>query len=100
MCLADRRGRAHLLAIVLGSLLLALPMHASTALVIHVHAIGANIAFARLKVFRDHRGQRNEPSAAKVWRFPYSGSASLCSASGWLSEGWALAPKSRTPPAG
>ena len=66
MCLARRGGPAHLLAIVLCSLLLALPMHAGTALVVHLHAIRSGITLTRLEIFGDHRRQRNE--AASVLR--------------------------------
>ena len=43
--------------------LLALPVHAGSALVIHLHAIHANVSFSRSGITRDHTWQRNESSA-------------------------------------
>ena len=45
---AGRCGAAHALAIVLGSLFLALPVHAGRALVVDLHAIRADVALAGL----------------------------------------------------
>ena len=38
-------------------------MHAGAALVVHLHAIGAGVTLACLRIFGDHRGQRDEASA-------------------------------------
>jgi hypothetical protein len=42
---------------------LPLPVHARGALVIDLHAIHADVALPRLRIARDHAGQRDEPSA-------------------------------------
>ena len=65
MGLALRRGLAHLFAIVLRAVLLALPVHACTGGVVDLHAVGAAVALAGLRVLRDDRGQRDEASAVE-----------------------------------
>ena len=47
----------------LGALLLPLPVHAGGALVVHLHAIHADVALARLRIAGDHGRQRDEASA-------------------------------------
>ena len=46
-----------------GAMLLALPVHAGAALVVDLHAIGADVALAGLRIFRDHRRQGDEAAA-------------------------------------
>ena len=65
--LARARSRPHCLgrspqrfAVVFGSNFLALPVHAGGALVVNLHAIHADVAFAGLGIARDHAGQRDE----------------------------------------
>src|SRR5215469_5414520 len=54
---------AHLFAIMFGALLLALPVHASRALVVHMQAIRADVALAGLGISRNYRRQRDEAPA-------------------------------------
>src|SRR5215469_6312948 len=58
-----RRLAAHLLAIVLGPLLLALPVHAGSAFVIDVQAIGSDVALTGLGIPGNYRRQRDEAPA-------------------------------------
>ncbi len=55
----------HLLAIVLGSLLLALPVHARAVGTIHLEPIGPRISLAGLRIFGDDRRQGDEASAVQ-----------------------------------
>ena len=61
--LAGCRGATHLFAIVFRTLLLALPMHARAARVIHLQPIGSGITLARFRIFGDDRRQRDEAPA-------------------------------------
>ena len=63
LSLAMGRGATHALAIVLGALLLALPVHAGAALVVDMQAIHADVALALRRVFGHDRRQRDEAAA-------------------------------------
>ena len=54
---------AHAFAGVFRGHFLALPMHSGGALVVHLHAIHAEIALARLRIARGHAGQSDEASS-------------------------------------
>src|SRR5262249_31811282 len=58
-----RRAQSQPLAIMLCRHLLALPVHASCALVIHLHAIHPHVALSGSRIARDYARQRDEASS-------------------------------------
>ena len=50
-------------AVMLGAALVPLPVHAGRPPVVHLHAVGADVAHARLGIARDHERQRDEGAA-------------------------------------
>ena len=74
------RSPPHQLTIMFGAMLLPLPVHAGRALVINLHAIGADVALAGvrdLRVTTDGRVMKRPPSSGQHWRMGKSSSEKL-----------------------